>query len=521
MSPVATEETLGQIISLRELQPSPLNPRKRFDDATMAELTANVAKNGVIVPLIVRGREIIDGERRYRAATLAGLSHVPVIFKNDLSDGEVIELMLLNQLQRQDLTPLEEAQGFKALIASNPSHYSAAYIADRIGRSEKWVWDRMKLLDLVPLATQLLEAELILVGHAEVLAKLKPEDQLRAIGDVRDGIAFMDGGLFERAASRLGFDETSDYDEDDDEGVAVDPLALYRAFKTRTVKELEAWISRHVRFDLQHAAVVAPLDFGAAALKVEEAESQPGRGKKVVEITFEYQVPPDARGDGEGRILASRAWKRADGSSKDAAECEYRVLGVVAAGRQYGRAFEVCIAKDKCQVHWKDEIKAREKNAKLRAKGHGSQAAQNEVVDNAKQREKEERERQEHEARAQQWQQLEPLVEADAIAQVKKFKVLTSKQAEALNDLDFWRVTQHLKEHLGASWFKLPTAVVFGVLLVTSTRCADFDDYVTTVAKPAGLDIKRLEAIRDKQFPKKAAPKAEAKKPAAKKAKKR
>jgi hypothetical protein len=381
------------------------------------------------------------------------------------------------------------------------------------------VWDRMKLLDLEPLVKQLLEAQLIGVGHAEVLAKLKWEDQLHAIAVDADG--YPKGGLFERAASRLGFDATDDEDDDDyhDEDDS-DPLARYRSrLKARTVKELEAWIASHVRFDVQHAAAAAPLDFGVAAQQVEEAEALPGRGKKVVEITFESQVPPDTRGD--AKMLTAWAWKRADGSNKEAPECEFSVLGVVAAGRQYGKTFQVCAAKDKCAVHWKDEIKEREKNQKLRAQGKGGQANQREVVTEAARREKEDRERQERIARAQAWEALEPLILAEAIAQAKKAKAITAAQAKALNDVDIWQPHQMLSKHLGSTWFKTPVAA-FLVLLVASTGVESFDDYVKTVAKPAGLDIKKLEAVRDKHAPK-AEPKGKPATPAkaVKKAKKR
>jgi len=507
--------TLGIFTLLSGLSPSPLNPRKRFAAAEMADLQANIEKHGVIVPLIVRRKvdvipvvEVVDGERRYRAAKAADLQTVPVVFRDELTDSEVIEIQLLSAIQRQDLTPLEEAGGFKALIDSNASRYSAAYIADRIGRSEKWVWDRMKLLDLVPVAKQLLEAELILVGHAEVLAKLKPEDQLRAIGETDRDYGGIEGGVFQRAESRFGFEDPTGVDEDDVDAAAdaQDPIAIYRNYKAKTVKELEAWISRHVRFDVQHAAAVAPLDFGDAALKVEEATAAPGRGKKVVEITYEYQVPPDTRG--EARMLAARAWKKADGS-EGASTCEYSVLGVVAAGRGYGRTFEVCIAKDKCTTHWKDEIKAKEKSDQLRAKGQGGRASQNEAVDNAKAREKHEREQRERQARQQQWQKLEPFILTEAIDQAKKFKALTAAHAKALNNIDAWNMSDQLKKHLGATWFKQPVAA-FVVLLVTSTGVEDFDDYVKEVAKPAGLDIKRLEAVRDKQLGTKAAAPAKA-----------
>jgi len=533
---VAPSGVPGEIVHLDDLRPSPLNPRKRFEKGSMADLEANIQKHGVIVPLLVRRHfegtgsaswvgEVIDGERRYRAARAAGAEFVPCVFRDELSDGEVIEIQLLSAIQRQDLTPLEEAAGFRALIDSNPSLYSAAYIADRVGRSERWVWDRMQLLDLVPLAKQLLEADLILVGHAELLAKLKPEDQLRALGEQKYGDGYIGSGLFEPTASRLGFDEPTD-DEDDHDADDTDPVAAYRAYKAKTVKELEAWIARHVRFDVQHMAATAPLDFGPVFDRVQEALTKPGRGKKVVPITFEYTVHPDAKSD--ERTYGQNAWKRADGSNLiDAPTCEHAVLGTVVAGRRYGHAFDVCVAKDRCEVHWKDEIKAKQKNDELRAKGQGSKAAQNEVVDRAK----EERQRAEREQQRKEWEKLEALLDAEAINQVKKVKVLTPAHAKFIGDADLYRLSDDAGEHLGAKWYLQPAAALL-VVAVMGRQAFDvdqFDKYIARVVKPLGLTRAPFDAIVASLDPKKPAPapakksatKASAKAKAGKKAKKR
>jgi len=100
MTPTLVETTdtaVGRMVPLSVLRPSPLNPRKKFDDATMADLQANIAAHGVLVPLLVRPSvaclEVIDGERRYRAAQAVGLAELPVIELNDLTDGEVIDIV--------------------------------------------------------------------------------------------------------------------------------------------------------------------------------------------------------------------------------------------------------------------------------------------------------------------------------------------------------------------------------------------------------------------------------------------
>lgn len=404
----------ADFLKLETLRPSPLNPRKRFDAETLKELADNIAKNGVIVPLIVRrtssGGEIIDGERRFRAATIAQAPGVPVIYKDDLTDGEVIEIMLLNQIQRQDLTPLEEAAGFSALIASDRSHYSAAYIGDRIGRSEKFVIDRMRLTKLIPILKTLLEAERILVGHAELLCTLKVEDQGRAVNWNSNDRSWQVGheGLWQTERASLAVTD----DEDPDE--APSPKNLYRGLKPVTVKELESWIKRHVRFDVEHMAKTAPLEFGQVAKDVEHANALPGKGKKVIAITHDYRVDDEAKDPNE-RTYGSQSWVRADGKEKSKT-CEFSVLGVVVAGRGQGSTLQVCVNRDKCTVHFGKVIKDREKSQQLRQQGKGGQAAQLEQ----KAREAEERRRAEEQAERERIRKLLPAAEAAIQAHIEK-----------------------------------------------------------------------------------------------------
>ena len=392
------------MLALAELYPSPSNPRKHF--AGLAELSLSITRKGVQIPLIVREREtaqgryeVVDGERRYRAAQLAGVQFVPAILR-DLSDAEVLELQIENALQRDDLTPLEEARGFKALIASNPAKYSAAYIADRISRSERFVVDRMRLLDLVPELQALLDQERIGVAHAELLAKLTPEDQQRAADpghggrhDFRRSV----GGLWEDIGATLEFDLD---DEAKHEG--KDP---YAGLKAVTVKELEAWIARHVRFNVDRMAETAPLEFGRVQGQITAAALQPGRGKKVVHITHDHHLADEVK-DPSQRVYGPRSWKRADGTStidprKDkevvAATCEHSVLGLVVVGPEYGTAFQVCIARERCETHWRQEIRDRQKSAELRASGQGQKAA---AVEQKRRQEADARAKKEEAARA-------------------------------------------------------------------------------------------------------------------------
>ncbi|HYC00428.1 MAG TPA: ParB/RepB/Spo0J family partition protein [Candidatus Limnocylindrales bacterium] len=489
-------------IPITLLDPSPLNPRKRFETAYLEDLKRSIESHkGVLVPMLGRpgkkGRvEIVDGERRFRA--LQDLAKVTngeygeafrsaLVVVRELTDGEVLEIQLVSAIQRQDLTPLEEARGYRDLIKSNPSRYSAAYIADKIGRSEKYVHDRMKLLDLIPVLQKLLDAERILVGHAELLAKLKPEDQERAL-DVPD--RFNRGkGLWQDEHARLAID-----DDEDGEPTAKN---LYRGLKPVTVKELESWIAHHVRFDVEHMAAAAPLDFAAVKQEVDAAKAEPGRGKKVIAITHEYRVSDDARDDKE-RTFGRESWERADG--KDGSKiCDHSVLGVFVAGPGQGTTLRVCVNRDKCLVHWGKVIRDREKNQKLRVQGKGGQANQREAATEAKRREEAAARQRAQEA----WKKLEPLIEAAAISQIKSIKALTSAQARWIFDdasLDLYSSVTTLKKHLGSDWHKNLAAGLM-VLAIEGGYYESFDEFVKDTAKPLGLDIKKLEAVRDKHAP--------------------
>ena len=410
MSPTAVAERATEaryeLIEIELLFESPLNPRKTFNDVKLQELAASIREKGIIEPVIVREGEtkkgavvfeIIAGARRYRAAKQVGLGQLPTIVR-EYTDAQAVEIMAIENGQRDDVPPLEEAAGYKQLLGLDKG-YTAAMIAQRIGHTEKFVWDRLKLLELIPVVRDLLAMGRIGVEHAEIIAKLKPEEQKRVAG-LQNGGLFEHDGALEFDAPKLG---TTAHDK----------------VKTVSVRQLRQWIARHIRFDVQQAAAAAPLDFGLAAQRVEEAEAQPGRGKKVVPITFEHMCPQGAKA--EERTYGASAWKKAEGKDGQPT-CDHAVLGVVAAGPHYGEAFLVCITRDKCTVHWKAEVAHREKNEKLRASGKGKQAAKNE------QREEQswEKEQKRREAEEAAWKHLQPHAVAAVVAKIKPSK-LTDK----------------------------------------------------------------------------------------------
>jgi ParB family chromosome partitioning protein len=166
--------------SLADIVPSPLQPRKEFERGALQELVDSIRQHGIIQPLIVRqvdGRyELIAGERRWRAAQEAGLTQVPVIVRH-ASDLEVLELSLIENLQRADLNPIEEAQAYARLAGEFGMRQED--IAQKVGRSRAAVANSMRLLDLHHQVQAWLMQNLLSVGHAKVLLALKdPDEQL-------------------------------------------------------------------------------------------------------------------------------------------------------------------------------------------------------------------------------------------------------------------------------------------------------------------------------------------------------
>ena len=161
-----------QRLPIEFLHPSPFQPRRSFAEDELEALAASVREHGVLQPLLVRpgrsgaGYEIVAGERRWRAAQLAGLHEVPVVVR-ELGDRETLELALVENLQRSDLAPLEEAQAFQRLIEEF-GHTQEA-LASALGKSRSHVANTLRLLGLPPLVRDLLNQGRLTAGHARAL----------------------------------------------------------------------------------------------------------------------------------------------------------------------------------------------------------------------------------------------------------------------------------------------------------------------------------------------------------------
>lgn len=172
-------------LPLALLTESTTNPRRSFDEASLRELAETIRSQGVLSPLLVRpvneqSFEIVFGVRRYRAAQMAGAETVPARIKL-MSDAEVLEAQLIENLQRRDVHPMEEAQGFKALLDLEEPKYSVEQIAAKTGKAPAYVTQRLKLIELTNTVVEAFYREEIGVGHALLLAKLPGDKQEEAL----------------------------------------------------------------------------------------------------------------------------------------------------------------------------------------------------------------------------------------------------------------------------------------------------------------------------------------------------
>ncbi len=168
-------------LAVDSITPNPKQPRKAFDDAALQELANSVRRSGLLQPIVVRrlgnGHEIVVGERRWRAAKLAGLDRVPAIVR-DVSDAESLELALVENLLREDLNPLEEAEAYQRLLAE--FSWTQEDLAQRVGRDRSSVANSLRLLKLPEHIQSDLRNGRLTMGHARALLSLSsPDEQLR------------------------------------------------------------------------------------------------------------------------------------------------------------------------------------------------------------------------------------------------------------------------------------------------------------------------------------------------------
>lgn len=177
----STEDVKSAVkLSINDIEPNRDQPRKHFDEAALSELADSIALHGVIQPLLVRpisdgGYQLIAGERRWRASRLAGLTEVPVVIR-EMTDSEAMELALIENLQREDLNPIEEAEGYKLLMDTYSLTQEEA--AERVGKSRPAVANAMRLLSLPKEVLDLIKEGRISSGHGRTLLGLNDKSMM-------------------------------------------------------------------------------------------------------------------------------------------------------------------------------------------------------------------------------------------------------------------------------------------------------------------------------------------------------
>jgi ParB family chromosome partitioning protein len=183
-TPAVEDGERVQLVALDQIVPSPLQPRTVFRDENLQELVDSIKIHGIIQPLIVRRRaekfELIAGERRWRAAMRCEIASAPIIVR-EASDQDVLELALIENLQREDLNPIEEAKAFSRLAREFGLRQED--IAQKVGKSRAAVANSMRLLDLDDSVQSFLTQDRISVGHAKVLLSLKAHEEQRLLAD--------------------------------------------------------------------------------------------------------------------------------------------------------------------------------------------------------------------------------------------------------------------------------------------------------------------------------------------------
>lgn len=167
------------VVKITQVEPNREQPRKNFDEDALQELADSIKQFGLLQPILVQDRkshyEIIAGERRWRAAKLAGLKEVPVIIR-DYTDQEIVEISLIENIQREDLNPIEEAQAYKRLLTE--FHLKQDEVAERVSKSRTAVTNSMRLLKLCDEVQQMIIDDMLSTGHARALISIEdPEEQ--------------------------------------------------------------------------------------------------------------------------------------------------------------------------------------------------------------------------------------------------------------------------------------------------------------------------------------------------------
>jgi ParB family chromosome partitioning protein len=350
-----------QEIPLRSIQESKTNPRRQFDEAKLAELAGNIRQHGILQPVLVRPLpdgepghyELVAGARRYRASMLAGRETIPASVR-ELTDTQCLELQLIENLQRADVHELDEARGYAALMQLQPDTYTIETLAEKIGRSEKYVYARLRLMNLVDEIQEAFYTGKLTVAHAFEIARLQPDDQRRALAECFPQHRTTAALLKDKKAQAV------------------------------TVRELRQWIEREIHLDITNAPFDPQVETllpaaGSCARCPKRTGNNPllfpeVRQKSIctdracyrakMEAFVQIRVRPlESAGEKALRVSQAPAWQAKnpkanvlyEGQYRKAqkkAECPQTKPAVIVDGPNAGTLLHVC-RDEKCPVHAK------------------------------------------------------------------------------------------------------------------------------------------------------------------------
>lgn len=335
-----------RILEIARLEESATNPRKHFAKDALADLTKSVAEKGVLVPLLVRPGwqkldakqgeeryEIVAGARRFRAAKAAGLKEIPVLVR-ELNDEQALEVQVIENLQREDVHPLEEAAGYKQLLAKGK--YDVEALAAKVGKSASYVYQRLKLAELAPAAKKAFEEEQITAGHAILIARLQPHQQKEALQyatyeyekpSVRDLAGWIESEIFLDLHSAA-------FPKDRAELLPGVPACVECPKRTGFSPALFADVKK--KDTCTDGACFHKKAEAFVQISLSEAKKA---GKELVPLNGQYS--------GAGKGLARNLWQNFEAKP---AKCAFAEEGLVISGHAQGRTFSIC-RNGKCKLH--------------------------------------------------------------------------------------------------------------------------------------------------------------------------
>lgn len=337
---VDTEIAQGEMrrVPLEELREASYNPRRHFDLKQLKDLVESVKSKGVLTPLLVRPvkdyYEIVAGARRFRASKAAGLNDAPVIVRI-LSDQEALEVAVIDNLQRVDVHPLDEAEGYAALL-KQPG-YDVAAIAGKVGKSESYVYQRLKLAELAEPAKKAFLQDRITAGHAILIARLRPEDQKEALEacfgwdedtlvSVRDAARKIEGEILTDL-------NKAPWNKADPELVNKAGACTTCPKRSGACPQLFDDIKKGDRC-LDRACFATKMDAHFERLKAKYKDC----GLPVVLLSESYSGPPG--------VYTVNRWHRLHNKKK----CDKLAKGIIRDGGNRGQVLDVCIAM-RCPIH--------------------------------------------------------------------------------------------------------------------------------------------------------------------------